>query len=214
LKLTFITHSAFLLEGECCALLFDYYGEGEVPSTEKPLYVLSSHFHQDHYNKLIFTIPANEYLISDTIKLKEVPEEKRSITRRLHEKERVKTEFFSLETFGSTDTGLSFYLTLDSKRIYFAGDNNIWYWDEEDEHMKDDFFKKIEGMGRVDIAFLAVDPRLEENAFLTLEAFDKLYLPELIVPMHAWKDYSINRRSKELCPKVLLLEHDNQTEEL
>ncbi len=214
MRLTFITHSAFLLEGDKAALLFDYYGEGTLPKTEKPLYVLSSHFHKDHYNSCIFNINAAGYILSDTIKLKDIPENKRGITVRVHEGEKMNNDCFTIKTFGSTDCGISFYITLDKKNIYFAGDNNIWYWDEEDEHMKEDFFKAIEGMGSVDIAFLPVDPRLKENAFLTIEAFDKIYSPDIIIPMHMWKDYSISEKAKEHVEKVLLITHDNQTEEL
>ncbi len=214
MRLTFITHSSFLLEGEKAALLFDYYGEGVLPETDKPLYILSSHFHHDHYNKCIFELNAESYILSDTIKLKEIPEEKRKITTRVHEGERINNGYFTVKTFGSTDCGISFYITLDNKHIYFAGDNNIWYWDEEDEHMKSDFFKMIDGMDSVDIAFLPVDPRLEENAFLTIEAFDKIYSPDIIIPMHMWKDYSIAAKAKEHLNKVLLINHENQIEEI
>ena len=49
MKVTFIYHSAFLVELERCSLLFDWYG-GDLPKIDrtKPLYVFASHHHGDH----------------------------------------------------------------------------------------------------------------------------------------------------------------------
>lgn len=213
--LTFITHSAFLLEGSNAALLFDYYGEGDVPRTDKPLIVLSSHFHKDHYDKVIFSLPAAGYILSDTIKLKDIPEEKRSITRRVHEKEKFTVMDIDFTACGSTDAGVSFYFTMDGKSVYFAGDNNIWYWDEEDEHMKADFEKNISDVRECDIAFIPVDPRLKEHALDGAEAFIRLKHPSLLVPMHMWKDYTMTRLAEEkLNVKVLPIERDGQVMEI
>ena len=55
MKVTFIYHSAFLVELERCSLLFDWYG-GDLPKIDrtKPLYVFASHHHGDHYSPEIF----------------------------------------------------------------------------------------------------------------------------------------------------------------
>ena len=59
MKLTYIFHSGFVLETEHCIHVFDYWldpsdvMEGVVQSN-KPLYVFSSHFHKDHFNRKIF----------------------------------------------------------------------------------------------------------------------------------------------------------------
>ena len=52
MKVTFIYHSAFLVELERCSLLFDWYG-GDLPKIDrtKPLYVFASHHHGDHYSQ-------------------------------------------------------------------------------------------------------------------------------------------------------------------
>ena len=49
MKVTFILHSCYHVELEGCCLLFDYY-EGEVPESDKPLYVFASHSHEDHFS--------------------------------------------------------------------------------------------------------------------------------------------------------------------
>ena len=51
MKITYIHHSAFLVETESVYLLFDYF-QGNLPelSEKKPLYVFASHRHPDHFS--------------------------------------------------------------------------------------------------------------------------------------------------------------------
>ena len=64
MKLTYIYHSCFVLETDSCCVLFDFYKDtdktngfvhGELLKSDKPLYVLSSHSHFDHFNPEILT---------------------------------------------------------------------------------------------------------------------------------------------------------------
>ena len=57
MKITYIHHSAFLVETESAYLLFDYF-QGKLPefSEEKPLYVFASHRHPDHFSKEIIEL--------------------------------------------------------------------------------------------------------------------------------------------------------------
>ena len=59
MKLTFIFHSGFALETEQSILIFDFWMDPahvmeSVLLSKKSLYVLSSHFHEDHFNREIF----------------------------------------------------------------------------------------------------------------------------------------------------------------
>ena len=59
MKLSYIFHSGFVLETEQSILLFDYWMDPSgvmdgVLRSEKPMYVFSSHFHEDHFTKEIF----------------------------------------------------------------------------------------------------------------------------------------------------------------
>ena len=59
MTLTYIFHSGFALETEQSILVFDYWMDPSdvmdgVLRSEKPLYVFSSHFHEDHFTKEIF----------------------------------------------------------------------------------------------------------------------------------------------------------------
>ena len=59
MTLYFIQHSCYLVEGSNAFYLFDYFGEGD-PHTilskapEKPLYILTTHSHHDHYSSAVF----------------------------------------------------------------------------------------------------------------------------------------------------------------
>ena len=57
MTLTYIFHSGFVLETEKSILIFDYWLDlnGVVPpflKKDKPVYVFSSHFHEDHFKRL------------------------------------------------------------------------------------------------------------------------------------------------------------------
>jgi len=59
MELTYIFHSGFALETELCILVFDYWMDpaGVMPrvlASAKPMYVFSSHFHEDHFTRKIF----------------------------------------------------------------------------------------------------------------------------------------------------------------
>ena len=59
MKLTYIFHSGFVLETEHTMLVFDYWLDPsgvmeDVLRKQKPIYVFSSHFHEDHFTRDIF----------------------------------------------------------------------------------------------------------------------------------------------------------------
>ena len=59
MKLTYIFHSGFVLETEHTILVFDYWLDPsgvmeDVLRKQKPIYVFSSHFHEDHFTRDIF----------------------------------------------------------------------------------------------------------------------------------------------------------------
>ena len=89
MKITYIHHSAFLVETESAYLLFDYF-QGKLPefSEEKPLYVFASHRHPDHFSKVIFDLeekyPNIHYILAFDIWSKRVPESCKEKTRFLN----------------------------------------------------------------------------------------------------------------------------------
>ena len=73
MRITYIRHSAFLVEWEDIVCLFDY-AEGELPEIDrdKRLCVFASHHHSDHFNPEIFTrfadYPRHTFILSDDIR--------------------------------------------------------------------------------------------------------------------------------------------------
>ena len=72
MKITYIYHSSFLIETGSAYFLFDY-ELGNIPDLlpDRPLYVLASHAHGDHFNPRIFRLRRNHpdvrYILSDDI---------------------------------------------------------------------------------------------------------------------------------------------------
>ena len=186
MKITYITHSCFIIETEDLALLFDYYGEKDLPKIDKKLIVLASHSHYDHYNEVIFNLNATKFIISDDIET----EEKDNLIF-VKPGDKVTCEGIEFSIHGSTDLGVSFSFKLEGKNIYFAADNNIWLWDEEYAYMPKAFKDNIATLKDVDIAFLPVDPRLEKNAYLTAFDIYNEYKVKNIIPLHLWNDYTM-----------------------
>ena len=69
MRLTYIFHSGFVIETPSCILIFDYWLDptGVIPkalSTQKPVYVFASHFHEEHFTKEILKSFGHLYLYS------------------------------------------------------------------------------------------------------------------------------------------------------
>lgn len=198
MNITYIHHSAFLAETESACLLFDYF-EGDLPPIplQKPLYVLASHIHGDHFSEKIFSIshPDITFLLSFDIPQTAVPIGVNVCFLQPHET--WKDTVLSVETFRSTDEGVAFWCSVDGKEIYHAGDLNHWYWEGEDEQWNRDmtaaYRSEVAGMAgkTADVAFLPVDPRLGDWFYLGVNDFMKQADAGCIVPMHFWGDFSV-----------------------
>lgn len=108
-----------------------------------------------------------------------------------------------IESYGSTDEGVSFLVNTAEISIFHAGDLNLWKWKkfspkvqarEEREYKKE--VDKLEGK-KIDIAFVPVDPRLEEHYCLAGEYFIQEIKPALFVPIHFGSNYDITAFFKE-----------------
>ena len=129
MKVTYIHHSCFLVETDSCYYLFDY-EKGCVPKMDitKPIFVLSSHGHPDHYNPEIFS-RLNEYgmqdiqaILSEDIKM---PANVNAL-QVSPGKEYCLCQGQKLITLQSTDLGVAFLIEDHEKLIYHAGDLNDW----------------------------------------------------------------------------------------
>lgn len=195
-KVTYLAHSGFYMELETCGLVFDYV-EGKLPSMmKKPLYVFVSHSHTDHYNEeRVETLRKQgaKLILSDDIK--RASAENLSF---VHAGETLMLDDLRIQTLASTDVGVAFLVEVEGMYIYHAGDLNWWHWEEESSEEENEDMKqaylyelaKLKGYP-IDIAFVPVDPRLNDAYVLGIDAFMREVGADKVFPMHFWKDYRI-----------------------
>ncbi|WP_022819741.1 MBL fold metallo-hydrolase [Fusobacterium russii] len=242
----YIYHSAFAVELEKNILIFDFYKIPEnkkmkendfyerfVKREDKQVFVFSTHSHSDHFNpKILEWEKLNNriiYILSDDIKISASPKntyftkegDELEISYKLGNN--LENEKIKVYTFGSTDLGSSFYINIEDKNIFHAGDLHFWHWEDDTESeeraMKNAYLEqlnKIKTLPKIDIAFTAVDPRLGVNVYEGVELFWDLLKPKIIIPMHFSDDYSAMKTFKEKfkAEKVKIIEIDDSMKEI
>ena len=199
MRVTYIHHSSFLLETDSCYYLFDY-EKGELPKMDvtKPIFVLSSHSHEDHYNPEVFDMVIDlgmqkvYAVLSDDIEAP--PEVEVMQVSARQEYELVFGQ--KLMTFKSTDEGVAFLIEDNGKLIYHAGDLNDWIWEGEsyayNKQMTKDYRKEIDLLAEIlngreiDIAFVVLDPRQQHYYDRGMCYFLENVGVEKVYPMHYW----------------------------
>lgn len=194
MKITFIQHSSFFLELDEYVLLFDYF-DGELPPLpKKDLIVFSSHHHGDHYHKRIFNLPAKEFILSDDIPIDQVPNSEKIHWIAPHQT--ITVGNLVISTLKSTDEGVAFVISVDGKTIYFAGDLNNWFWEEEGagytSPMTQAYREELKRLPpHLELAFVPVDPRLGKWAFLGATDLLAQVTVDYLVPMHLWGEFAL-----------------------
>ena len=201
MTVTYIHHSGFLVESRKFYYLFDY-ESGNLPelNPEKPIFVLSSHSHGDHYNPAIFSrLPGMQVraVLSgdisapqgiDTLSVDPNREYSLGPGQRL-------------TTFRSTDLGVAFLLEEEDGLLYHAGDLHDWVWEGEPEDWNRDmtaaYRKEIDLLAQtlegrtLDMAFVVLDPRQEADYARGMAYFLDHIQAKAVYPMHYWDDPSI-----------------------
>ncbi len=210
-KIQYLYHSGFAVKTNEHFLVFDYYNDKPCPGKEgldggaitakeisahKQPVVFVSHGHADHYNPVVLEWQkANQdirYIISTDVPAK---------ADRIHSLapyERLVLPDMLVKTFGSTDQGVSFLVSVDGLSIFHAGDLNWWHWkdestEEEVNLSEQEFLREMEPIigSKIDIAFFPVDPRLGSEYYLGAERFISLIKPLMLVPMHFGDKYEV-----------------------
>ena len=154
MNVTFIAHSAFLVEWDKFYTLFDYTYEpdytGTLPelSGDKPLLVFSSHSHEDHFDAKVFALlekyPGARFFVSRDTRLTERKRKWLNITDEAFARTTVLRpdsillteaagEDLSIRAIKSTDLGNAYLLRCEGKMVYHGGDLNWWDWKSEGE---------------------------------------------------------------------------------
>lgn len=212
MQLTYIYHSCYLIEAEQFNLVFDFFKDsGDKPGVgiihdrilkdKKPLYVLSSHFHPDHFNREILQWKNRKTNITYIFSKDILENNKAGINDATYidKGEEYKDEQLYIKAFGSTDVGISFYLELEGKRIFHAGDLNNWHWKDESTEEEvaeaEAFYEKELGdlsdaVKELDIAMFPVDPRLGADFMKGAAQFIHAIRVSFIAPMHFGEAYT------------------------
>lgn len=214
LKIYYIHHSCFIIEMIDTVILFDFYNDSveskeyvtNILKKSKHRYIFSSHSHADHYSESIFDFENKfnniEYILSHDIKLTK----KNSNYHSLFSNNELILNNIKIKSFGSTDAGVSYLVTLYGINIFHAGDLNWWHWGEEDTEeekiaMEKRFKRIIKNITdthlKIDISFFPVDPRLEDKTFLGVDYFIKKLSPKYLIPMHLWDRFNVCKDLKE-----------------
>ncbi|MCM1511279.1 MAG: hypothetical protein NC116_11280 [Clostridium sp.] len=226
MKLTYIFHSCFALETDRCILIFDYWKDPSCAAerilrnaSDKYVYVFASHFHEDHFTKKIFqwrnnsTVASNDvagdrytYILSkDILKHKRAEEEDADVW--LAKGDCWEDRNIKVIATGSNDSGVSWIVNIEEKRIFHAGDLCNWYARflatpihcekiystesgkftnpvAEEKRFLDELKDIREITGTFDIALFPVDGRIGNGYTLGGRQFIERFKVELFVPMH------------------------------
>lgn len=207
MKLIYIYHSGFIIEGNEFAILIDYYQDTpenfvhrEFLKRPGRLYVLASHAHPDHFNPEILQWkeerPDIQYILSEDIRDKGKACFHDAVF--LNKGEEWNDDVLRVKAFGSTDIGISFLLDIEDKRIFHAGDLNNWHWKEEstpkeiqeaETHYLNELETLYQATDYVDLALFPVDPRLGEDYARGAQQFTERFRTRQFAPMHFWGKY-------------------------
>lgn len=202
MTVTYYHHSGFSVASGDVLLVFDYwrgkarkFPEALGITPEKlarfnEVYVFITHEHEDHFDGVVYTwdqYAPTTYIIADCL-----PENTRG--RRMNKGDELTlSDRLQVKAYGSTDSGVSFLVTLDGVKFFHAGDLNFWHWREvsnarQIQEADEDFrgeVKDIQGE-EIDVAFFPVDPRLGMLFDAGANYFMLTVKPRLLLPMHFW----------------------------
>jgi len=205
-RIWYLYHSGFAVRTAEHFLIFDYWkqrpkGMGldsgvidPAALSERDVVVFVSHSHSDHYNRDILNwggvIPKLRLVLSD-----DIPAAPGALM--LGPGEKAQQPDFTVETLASNDEGVAFVVDIDGLCIYHAGDLNWWHWEgEPDDYnagMAESYKSQIDLLRgrRIDLAFVPVDPRLEEQYAWGINYLMQTADVRRVVPMHFGNDASI-----------------------
>ena len=203
MKLYYIFHSCFMLEAEQCVIIFDYWKDspdGDVKHmlehTDKRVYFMASHFHEDHFNPEIFSlnVPNGQkriILSRDIVRRRRAKETDADVL--LRRGDTYSDDMISVKAFGSTDAGVSFMVETDGKKVFHAGDLNNWHWADEStpqeiKKREGDFLAILNDIRKectaFDLVMFPVDPRLGSDFARGARQWLQYIPTRYFAPMH------------------------------
>ena len=207
-SVTFLGHSGFFVELEQVCILFDYWqGPLPPPIPGKHLLALVSHGHKDHFNPTIFSYGESwarvDFIVGNDVRLSAKRRAALGVREetfhRLGPDRDEEFQNVQIHTLRSTDVGVAFLLQAEGWTIYHAGDLNWWTWPEQTEEeqvsMTQAFQREIAKLRgvQIDLAFLTLDARQEQAAFLGFDYYMTHCAIRWAIPMHSFGEYEMQR---------------------
>lgn len=220
-SLTYIYHDCFILETDEAVFLFDFWKDPlagpdnkDFPplladlDKNKPVYVLVSHHHKDHFSRRIFLweqrLPDIHFILSaDVFKAVRYMLSEggtyagfRPSPDRVHvlsESDSFVDRDVRITAFGSTDIGNSYAVECGGYKFFHAGDLNAWLWIDESsplevEEARSGFMDIVGSVKSLfpafDLVLFPVDSRLGRDYWWGAKYFVDNIDCRLFVPMH------------------------------
>lgn len=214
MTLTYIFHSGFVLETESSILVFDFWMDpshvmDRYMNTQKHVYVFSSHFHEDHFTRKIFrwkecTGNVTYILSKDILKRRRAEREDADVW--MAKGATWEDCNLKVTATGSNDSGVSWIIETEGKRIFHAGDLCNWYarfladgtppetiYSDEGEYInpvaeEKRFLGELKDIRKItdrfDLAMFPVDGRIGNGYTLGGRQFIERFDVGMFVPMH------------------------------
>lgn len=218
LRVTFIHHSAFVVETDYRTLVFDYFPAEALPESSfhgkkpvfaagKPIYVFASHHHKDHFSKEVLKWGKDReditYIFSNDIRITRFSLLKDgmdpALKKRMHSMSPVsdlELDSMKIHTLRSTEVGVAFYIECDGYHIYHAGDLNEWNVSGNGGSLFTEIYtggyeKELRYLKdkHLDLAFVVLDPRLGNGYGRGMDYFLHHVQADLVFPMHCFEAY-------------------------
>lgn len=211
MDLIYIYHSGYALLFEGFTVIIDFYEDSvsetsgcvheQLLSRPGRLYVLSSHFHADHFNRRVLEWRQVKedivYVFSSEIRRRRHIDRDAAVW--IRKGETYADDNLSVRAFGSTDAGVSFMIETGGRKIFHAGDLNNWHWmdesgEEEWKGYEKNYLRELEciaGYSPVaDLVMFPVDPRLGREYMRGAMQFASRIRTGVFMPMHFGADYA------------------------
>ena len=218
MEIIYLHHSGFAILANQFTIIIDFFEDSESESCgivhdkllnkNGTMYVLSSHFHADHFNRQVLEWKKQKndikYIFSHDIYKRRRIEKDAAIW--LKKGEEYADNNIKITAFGSTDVGISFMIEAEGKTLFHAGDLNNWHWmDEspEEEWKRDEqkFLNELkiikEKYDKVNIVMFPIDPRLGTEYMRGGKQFIDAIQTSTFIPMHFWNDYASANKFQE-----------------
>ncbi len=222
MQVTYFHHSGVMVELDKHILIFDYYTEGgrydflQNPDwKQKDVFVFVSHAHADHYDDRILAWKDDvQYIVSDDVIMKKSDN---VTTISPHQTKTV--QGVEIKTLQSNDEGVAFLVKTEGKTIYHAGDLNWWHWNGESDTFNNDIAQSycneidlLKGE-TIDVAFVPVDPRLEDKLCWAADYFMETIGAKTLMPIHFWKNFGVCQalQTKQYQDAVAVITKENET---